>query len=274
MTGRRCLFVILMIFAVIVPEAVHSSKVAAFSRDETKPFHASENVNADLDAVLARARAHGKLALILMGGNWCPDSLGLLAHFKDPKVAAVLDKHYEKLLVDVGAFDRGAEANLRFGMPVIYGTPTVLIVDPVNEKLLNQDDLQQFFTAAAMNADDVAAYFITKADPAVRYAKAEVVNSGLLEKLYVDIAAFEEIQAKRIRKGFSIVGPMVVMEKEDRPDNFYALWGQLRSLRYQVPNDLMTLRATARRRVALGETDITLDFPAYPPLSWETAKVD
>ncbi|MEX0298874.1 MAG: hypothetical protein AB3N28_07375 [Kordiimonas sp.] len=271
MVGKLRVLASIVTFTVIVSVAVQYSASQAFSDEESKPFQPSANVMADVDDVLVRAKSSGKLALIVMGANWCHDSQGLLAHFKEEEMEAVLERHYERLLVDVGLLDSGADVNRRFGLPVIYGTPTVLIVDPNNERLLNGKDMQQWYNAASIGLDDTVAYFVSKTVPTVRHAAVadDMVNSEVLKKLLSEIDRFEAEQAERIYRGFEIVGPMVAMERHERPKNFYRLWEQLRVLRYKIPDDLVTLRAMARRRVALGETDIELDFPTYPPLEWE-----
>ena len=260
MVGRKHLLTFWVACVAFVSAAIFPASAVTLS-----------NVMAEVDDVLARANASGKLALIIMGANWCHDSQGLLSHFKEPDMIEVLGGHYEKLLVDVGNLDAGAEVNKRFGMPVIYGTPTVLIVDPHNERLLNRRDLQQWYNAASISLSDTVDYFKSKAVPAVRHAAvaADMATSEPLKKLFAEIDSFEAQQAQRIYRGFQIVGPMVAMDRHERPKNFYRLWEQLRVLRYKIPDDLVTLRAVARRRVALGETDIKLEFPEYPPLEWE-----
>ncbi len=271
MVSRKRLLAVLTALSVFVTAVVYSTAGSTFAADENTSFQPSENVMAEVDALLVRARTSGKLALIVMGANWCHDSQGLLAHFNEPEMVAVIDRHYEQLLVDVGMLNKGAEVNRRFGLPVIYGTPTVLVVDPSNERLLNGRDMQQWYNAASIGLADTVAYFMSKTIPSVRYAAVadSMATSDVLKKLLADIDEFEAKQAERIYQGFAIVGPMVAMEKTERPKNFYRLWEQLRVLRYRIPDDLVTLRAMARRRAALGETDIKLDFPQYPALEWE-----
>jgi len=47
------------------------------------------------------------------------------------------------------------------------------------------------------------------------------------------------------------------------------VWNTVRDYRMQVPLDLEALRDEARTRVAAGETGIGLNYPVYPPFSWE-----
>ena len=152
----RRFFIVLMAFFMFSAGAL-----AGESGD--KPFQPSDDVMADVDAVLERAREGGKLALIIMGANWCHDSMGLYGHFKDPALAATLDDNYEKLLVDVGYLERGEEVIQRFGQPVIYGTPTVLIIDPETEELLNRESMHRLRDSASMGIDEAREYFANTA---------------------------------------------------------------------------------------------------------------
>lgn len=270
MVGRKNLLTALPVVALFwAIAAITVMTSVSYAEEEVELFKSSNDVMADVDATLAKAKANNKLALFVMGANWCHDSQGLLDHFAKPEMMTLLAEHYETQLVDVGLLDAGAAVNRRFGLPVIYGTPTVLIVEPHTERLLNEKDLQQWYNAASIGLEDTVSYFSAKAQPTVRHAANELITSDTLKALYDEIDAFEEEQAKRIYRGFAVVGPMVGMDRSERPRNFYRLWEQLRVLRYKIPDDIVTLKAMARRRVARGETDIKLEYPTYPPLEWE-----
>jgi len=236
---------------------------------EDQPFQPSDNVMAEVDQVLAKARAEGKLALIVMGGNWCHDSMGLYHHFQDPELAATLDKNYEKLLVDVGYLDHAMEVIRRFGQPVIYGTPTVLIIDPDTEELLNRESMHRLRDSANMEIDEARTYFANTTARSVAEIDLAPRDPKLMA-LYEEIDAFEDQQATRIYQGFAVIGPLLEKsENGNEPDNFREVWREFSKFRYQITDDLAGLRAEARRRVAAGEENIQLDFPVYPAFSWE-----
>lgn len=227
-----------------------------------EPFQPSENRMADVDGVIARAKTAGKLAMIVMGANWCHDSIGFATHANDPAVAAVLADKYEMIYLDVGYLEHGRKIISRFGMPVIYGTPTVLIIDPASERLLNRDTMFRWRESAAMTAREAAKLLADQP----RSIPAPAASSAELERLLGEIDAFEQAQAERIYGGFKVIGPMLA---GDRSPNFYEYWNQLRDLRYTITGDLARLRREARDRAATGETGITLQYPEYPPFSWE-----
>jgi len=234
-----------------------------------EPFQPSENYLADVDAVLARAESEDKLALIVMGANWCHDSRGLVEHFSDPELAATLEQDFETILVDVGLLERGKDLITRFGMPVIYGTPTVLIVDPKSRRLLNKSTMFRWRDSASIPVEEARAYFSGMTEPATWDAEEEGDIPPALSTLFEEIGAFEVTQAERIYKGFEVIGPMLGLESDERPDYFTDYWKQLAGLRYAITDDLARLRAEAKERVLAGETDIKLDYPEYPAFDWE-----
>lgn len=238
-----------------------------------KPYPPSENPMADVNAAIARAGAAGKLALIVLGANWCHDSIGLADHFAAPAMVALLDGRYETQFVDVGLFEHGADIIRRFGMPVIYGTPTVLIIDPASERLVNAGNMHQWRDAASISAEDTLAYFMAMADsganPGAQASAAMPADPAALAALTAGIDAFEAAQARRIYRGYDFLRPLMAKDKADRPDAFMGYWEQLSDLRYSVTGDLARLRAEARARVLAGETDIRLVYPEYAKFSWE-----
>jgi len=234
-----------------------------------EPFQPSEDYLADVDATLDKARMEEKLALIVMGANWCHDSRGLVEHFGDPELVATLEQGYETILVDVGLLERGRELISRFGMPVIYGTPTVLIVEPDTGRLLNKSSMFRWRDSASIPVEEAREYFSGMTEPAKWDPGAEPAGSPQLAALYAEIDAFEAVQAERIYKGFEVVGPMLGVDADERPENFLDYWKQLSALRYAITDDLARLRAEAKERVAAGEENIQLEFPEYEKFSWE-----
>lgn len=239
-----------------------------------KPFRPTDDVMADVDAAIARAGEAGKLTLIVMGANWCHDTMGLLRHFADTELAATMDSEYETLLVDVDHLDANMEVIRRFGMPVIYATPTVLIIDPETGQLINRSNMHQWRDADSISIKEARAYFADMAKPEARMIEDENASPAL-DTLYAEIDAFEAVQAQRIYGGFAALKPLLAAYEKDEdnpPENFEDYWMQLRGLRYAITGDLAALRVEARQRVAAGEADIALEYPVYEAFTWEGQK--
>ncbi len=229
---------------------------------QATPFQPSADAMRDIDVLLSRARDNDTLALIVMGANWCHDSQAFVRHLADPAVQNLTQQKYEILLVDVGYLERGRTIINRFGMPVIYGTPTVLIIDPVTEKQLNHKDMQQWRDADKFSSSDAFAYLSSYAN--AEPSETEKFNSPELEALLKEIDAFEIEQSERIYKAFAVIGPMLALPKSERPENFMALWKELSEMRYAITVDLARLRNEVQAKTFAGEADIKLVYPDYP----------
>ena len=97
------------------------------------PYDETADANRSVAAALARARAHHKLLLVDLGGNWCGDCRILAATMELPQLKAFVGAHYEVVLVDVGHFDKNLQIPARYGIRGrLEGVPALLIVDPRN----------------------------------------------------------------------------------------------------------------------------------------------
>jgi len=233
------------------------------------PYKPSADQMGDVTTTLEKAKAQGKLALVVMGANWCHDSRALISKMTDPSLAPMLEENYETVLVDVGGLAHGKDVIERFGMPVIYGTPTLLVVDPTTGQQVNRHDMHQWRDAYSVSQEDTNAYFEKMLKAETRGAPKPDPESSELMALLAGVDAFEKAQSERIYKAFALIGPMITMKREERPDNFGGLWNELRDFRYQITSDLENLRADARSRIKAGETNIALAYPTYEPFSWE-----
>lgn len=252
--------------AIIIAFSFFGVQLASASEEEgfDSPYLPSENVMAEVDATLAKARDNGKLALIVMGATWCHDSRGLATRFRSDDVGEVIEDKYEVLYVDVGYLSDARAVNQRFGMPSIYATPTVMIIDPETERLTNSRTMHQWRNADSISYPDTRAYFTREAETA---RAPEPAPGAILKAYYDSINAFEGREAARLVTGYDLIGPQLAMEP-DYPEGFEDLWREVRNFRYQLTDDLLALRAQAEQLAAEGISE-PLAFPSYPALSWE-----
>jgi len=274
LTLAFCAAVMSVLLASTILPAMTAATAATLNDEPAKvqddlPFKPSNNQMNDVTIALEKAKAEDKLGLVIMGANWCHDSLALVSKLHDPNLADIIEKNYETILVDVGELEHGQDVIERFGMPVIYGTPTVLIVDPSSEKQLNRHDMHQWRNAYSIEQAEITAYFKKMGSAETRDIPAADPENSVLMTLLEEVNAFEKAQSKRIYRAFALVGPMLNMKQPERPENFGELWNELRDFRYQITDDLASLREEARNRVAAGETTIALAYPSYEPFSWE-----
>ena len=90
-----------------------------------------ERAKADVEGALAKAAKSGKRVIVDFGGNWCTDCKILDINLKKPENAALLDKHFVMVHVNVG--DKGITDNFdvaeRFGIPLKKGVPALAVLD-------------------------------------------------------------------------------------------------------------------------------------------------
>lgn len=87
---------------------------------------------ADIQAGLAQAARDHKRVLVDFGGNWCGDCKVLDINLRKPENAALLEKHYVLVHVNVG--EKGITDNFavaeRYGIPLRKGVPALAVLEP------------------------------------------------------------------------------------------------------------------------------------------------
>ncbi len=120
------------------------------------PYDEKADADAAVKAATARARANGKLLLIDLGGNWCPDCRILAGTMELPQVKVFIRKHYELVMVDIGRFDRNMQIPARYGIARPEGVPALLVIDPKTNTLLNPGKTSALKNARAMTPQALA----------------------------------------------------------------------------------------------------------------------
>jgi len=134
--------------------------IASFTQLKT-PLPYPYDEHADADAAVARAKARAlaahKLLLVDLGGNWCPDCRILAGAMALPEVRAFVDAHYEVVTVDVGRFDKNLQIPARYGiMHRLEGVPSLLIVDPASDRLIDAGHVAALADARHMTPQALA----------------------------------------------------------------------------------------------------------------------
>jgi len=181
------------------------------------------------------------------------------------------------VFVDVGFYKDLTDVVQQFGVAQYYATPTVLIVDPSNQALINDEDRHIWSNAYRISMASSVEYFEKWA--ANDEVSAPVLTPGKmtaqLTQLYAEIDQFEQEQAERVAAGYAVVGPMLAAyENGNAARDFDARWNELRDFRSAIPGDVRELREEAERRVSEGEESVQLTMPKYALMSWESSQKD
>lgn len=125
-------------------------------RGADRPFDASADPRAQIDALVADP-AGGKRILLVFGGNWCGDSRSLARRMRTPDLAALLEREFRVLYVDVGRFNRNLDVAERYGNPVDKGIPSVVLLAPDGSLLYT--DHGSFSSAGRMSDPAITGFF-------------------------------------------------------------------------------------------------------------------
>jgi thiol-disulfide isomerase/thioredoxin len=143
-------------WAAVPPQA----GIASFAELKTPlpyPYSETADANAQVAKAMARAKARHKLLLIDLGGNWCGDCRVLAGTIDIPSIKAFVDGHYELVSINVGRFDTNLQIPAHYGLTQrLIGVPTMLVVDPRQDKLLNPGDVFALSDARSMTPQALA----------------------------------------------------------------------------------------------------------------------
>lgn len=120
------------------------------------PYDEKANADAQVNAVLARAKVEHKLAFIDLGGNWCGDCRVLASLMELPEVKRFVDAHYVVTQVDVGRFNKNLQIPARWGITTrLEGVPAVLIIDPNTSVLVDKGHIAALADARHMTPQGI-----------------------------------------------------------------------------------------------------------------------
>ena len=224
------------------------------------------------DATLARAKqaqqlasTNDKLLMLVLGADWCHDSIALAQQFQQPPLDEQLNNQFVVQLMDVGYLTAGVDIAQHYGLPIYWGTPTVMIIDPSTGQLLNENDLVTWTNAASHSSDEYVRYF-NRTDFFPPQAQQAIFDAHQQQ-----INRFVATQTARIQHGYAVVGPLLQAYKQsgDKPSQeFIEQWDELRELRIGVEAAIRQLTDVAEQRY-LADDQRPLALPNFAPRAWE-----
>ena len=88
---------------------------------------------------LLRARKENKRVLLMFGANWCGWCHRLHKLFEsDAQIAAKLKQDFVVVMIDVNK-NHNADVNQRYGNPMRFGLPVLVVLDAAGKALRTQD---------------------------------------------------------------------------------------------------------------------------------------
>jgi hypothetical protein len=233
--------------------------------EKPAPFSATgsyDEIFTAMDAARERALRENKLVMYVMGADWCHDSIDFVQKTGSTEFSELIDERYVVQLLNVGDLEFLRGVITRFGEPVIYGTPTVLVVEPAGNTLLNRDTLHYWRDSASINSAETVDYF-SRFAPGDSPAAVPDYSPALAQAMS-RIDEFEQLQAERIYLAYADLGALLKSGAAEPPTaEFMAKWKNLAAMRAKIPEDLAMLRADAVTQDAAGANPIKLKFPSY-----------
>jgi thiol:disulfide interchange protein len=106
-------------------------------------YDSRADANVLIKAAITKAGAEHKRVLLDFGANWCPwcHLLHTLL-VTDPTVSETISKDYVVVMVDVNTrkgIKRNADVNLKYGNPIHYGLPVLMVLDSDGTALTTKD---------------------------------------------------------------------------------------------------------------------------------------
>lgn len=230
-------------------------------------FTATDNPMLQAQTALRKASAENKYALIVLGAQWCHDSVGLAERFSTDKMQTVLSERYVTQFIDVGYLQDRRDITSLVGYPNYFATPTVLIVDPNSNTVMNMDSLKKWQSAGSVGLQIYIEQFS-------RFKKE--VNSMKLAQTQSNpyLKSFETRHGERLQQGYRVLGPLLAANDVEDASNmtrqeheqFLKLWRDVKKFRSAVQANIHELRDAD-----LNDIDLQLKLAESTPImqSWE-----
>ena len=134
--------------------------VAGLLLAQSRPvYDESADAGLEIKAAIARASKTGKKNVVLVfGANWCTDCRALDAHMHSPELAALIEKNFVVVKIDVGRTDKNLDLAAKYSVPLSNGIPALAVLNS-HGKLLYVQDQAQFADARHMTYESIRTFF-------------------------------------------------------------------------------------------------------------------
>lgn len=138
-----------LLFTVFLPFSV-----AMASEDIYAP---PGNAAHDLQMARERAKASGKLLMVIFGGNWCEDCRVLHARLAESPTREYVEKHFEVVGINIGEMNANLQIAKDLGVTLSKGVPAAGFFDADGKRvaLTNNGELEP---ARQYNAQQVLTF--------------------------------------------------------------------------------------------------------------------
>lgn len=126
------------------------------------PFDPKMDAGRQIELARARAKRENKLLLLELGANWCPFCRNYAGTMALPAMRKFADRHFVSLAIDIGKFDRNVWITEHYGLGDLPGIPVLLVIDPADDRLLNEGEVSLFAHLPAKPKPQDIANFVAR----------------------------------------------------------------------------------------------------------------
>ena len=239
--------ILLLLFSLMLYKAN-----AAVEAETPLRFMPEQHLLEQLPQLQQQAAAENKLLLLVLGADWCHDSVALLQQFSKPEFSPALQQRFVLALADVGYLEYGQATANRYGLPLYYATPTVMVIAPQSGQLLNKMDLLHWSNAASFDLVAYQQYFL-RTDFQQQFARQQQQLAAVNPEQLAQITQYEQQQADKLAQQYQRLGPLLKAYKASglpASAEFRQAWDEVKALRTAILPTVEQLQQQAAR----GET--------------------
>ncbi|WP_394129530.1 thioredoxin family protein [Shewanella maritima] len=202
-----------------------------------------------------QAEANNKLLLLVLGAQWCHDSRGLASNFSTPEMQSILQQRFVVQFVDVAYFDDLHHVPQLFGYHAIFGTPTVLVIDPKSAQVLNHQTVSKWQSAHSVPQSEYVEFFS-------QIGTQQVSNAPTSDEL----KQFIEQQVARLKQAYDHQRPIWADVRNGTGDEaeLSKVATEVWKFRVQLQKDIHRLESELMK-----DPNSQLNLPNYPNFSWQ-----
>lgn len=108
------------------------------SAQSRKIYSATADAHADIARAIQTAAREHKRIILDFGGNWCGDCQVLDIYFHQQPNAAIVEKNFLVVHIDIGRMDKNVDVANKYDVPLSRGVPALAILDSHGRLLYSQ----------------------------------------------------------------------------------------------------------------------------------------
>jgi len=125
----------------------------------TPIYNEQADARRDVAAAISAAGSSKKNVVLIFGANWCPDCHVLHAQMEKPELAAIVEKNFIVVEIDLGRYDKNLDLAEKYHVPINRGIPALAVLDPRGNSLYAMKE-GEFADARSMTFDSIKEFFV------------------------------------------------------------------------------------------------------------------